>query len=78
MTLTIDLPPEVEKRLKAQAQAQGLDTVEYALRLFSRMVDMDSEEAWEADLDALTEGYEKRPVLAPEATSRAAIYADHD
>jgi hypothetical protein len=78
MTVTIDIRPEVVTRLREQAQKQGIDVADYTARLFERMVDLDSEEAWEADLDALTEGYEKLPVLSPEATTRAAMYADHD
>lgn len=32
MTLTIELTPEQEARLRAEAEAQGIDTVAYALR----------------------------------------------
>ena len=77
MTLTIQLRPEIEKRLREQAQQHGEELTAYASHLFERFVDMDSEEAWEADLNALTEGHERLPVLAPESTTRAGIYADH-
>ena len=33
MTVTIDLPPEKEAALKAQAQAQGLSVEQWLLRL---------------------------------------------
>lgn len=33
---------------------------------------------FEATLDALAEGSDKLPVLAPEATTRAGIYRDHN
>jgi hypothetical protein len=38
------------------------------------MLEFDSEEAFEADLDALAEGSDDLPILAPEATSRRSIY----
>ena len=76
MTLTIDLTPEQEARLQKEAARHGLDPTDYARRLFDRLVIEDSEEAWEADLDALTEGHETLPVLAPQATTRAHIYGE--
>ena len=36
MTVTINLPPEQEKALKAQAQAYGLSVEEWLLRLAER------------------------------------------
>jgi len=36
MTVTINLPPETEKALKAQAEAQGLSVEEWLLRLAER------------------------------------------
>jgi uncharacterized protein (DUF1778 family) len=36
MTVTINLPPETEKALKAQAEAQGLSMEDWLLRLAER------------------------------------------
>jgi hypothetical protein len=41
MTLTIDLPKEVEAALKARAQAQGVDVAGYARQVLERALGME-------------------------------------
>ena len=36
MTLSINIPPEVERRLKEEAARQGIDEAEYARRVVER------------------------------------------
>jgi hypothetical protein len=74
MTLVLELAPEQERRLRREAEQRGLKTEEYARQLLDRLACEDSDEAWDADLDALTEGHQRLPVLAPEATMRDNIY----
>jgi hypothetical protein len=38
MTLTVDLPPELERRLRQEAQRQGVPTTEYAVQLLAKHV----------------------------------------
>lgn len=73
-TLTIELSSEEMARLESQAKAQGVGTVEYAQRLFRQLIEADPDEAWEADMRALSEGSENLPVLSLEDTSRESIY----
>ena len=44
MTVTLDLPPEIEKRIQTEAARQSLGVEEYLLRLVERAVP-DAEEA---------------------------------
>lgn len=76
MTLTFDIEKEQQQRLQETAERHGLDAGTYAQRLFSQLLEFDSEEAFEADMDALAEGSENLPILAPEATLRSTIYGD--
>jgi hypothetical protein len=43
MTVTINLPPETEKALKAQAKAQGLTMEDWLLRLAERAAEQPAE-----------------------------------
>ena len=83
MTVTLELPPEVEQRLAAQAAARGVSTEDYILSLIEgaalpAMPPDTNLDQFEADLDALSAGSENLPVLPPAAFSRESIYADHD
>ena len=84
MTITLELLPDVEASLAAQAQAQGLELNTYLQRLLERHAIVKSPESTisleelEARLDALAEGSENLPVLPPEATTREGLYRDHD
>ena len=84
MTITLELLPNVEASLTAQAHAQGLELNAYLQRLLERHATAKLPEATmsldelEARLDALAEGSENLPALPPEATTREGIYRDHD
>jgi len=84
MAITLELPPEIEARLAAQAQARGLrlDTyVESVLRQQAATQHPQypmSVEQFEAELDGLARGSERLPYLPPEALTRESFYRDHD
>ena len=83
MTITLDLPPELEARFVAEAKAKGVPVGEvvkaYLLRQHaqSRPVQMSAEEfdtAWDELLDSLPD----IPTLSDEAISRESIYTRED
>jgi hypothetical protein len=84
MAITLNLPPEVETRLAAQARALGLELNVYVQTLLQQQAVLGrSEQAinleqFEAELDALAQGSDKLPNLPPEALTRESIYQDHD
>ena len=83
MTVTIELPPEVEANLSAQAQAEGLALPQYVERLLRRQVrrlpdrSMSAEERAAAWVEA-AKNLPPTPVLPDWAMSREGIYDDHD
>jgi hypothetical protein len=84
MTITLELLPDIEASLTAQAQAQGLQLSAYLQLLLEQQATAKSPEATmsleqlEAKLDALAEGSESLAYLPPEATTREGLYRDHD
>jgi hypothetical protein len=83
MVVTLELTPEVEQRMMAQAALRGVSLEAYLKGLIEAaalLVDPDDGtlEEFEADLDAFSEGTEHLPVLPPEAFTREGIYGDHD
>lgn len=84
MAITLNLPPEVEASLTAQAQKLGLQLNAYVQSLLQqqaakgRLEQTLNLEQFEAQLDALAQGSEKLPYLPPEALARESIYQDHD
>jgi len=84
MAITLNLSPEVEASLAAQAKALGLPLDAYAQRLLQRQAAAGhseptlSVEQFDAELDALAQGSEELPYLPPEALTRESIYQDHD
>jgi hypothetical protein len=83
MTVTIELPPEVEANLSAQAQAEGLALPQYVERLLRRQVvpladrSLSPEERAAAWVEA-AKNLPRTPVLSDRAMSREGIYDDHD
>jgi hypothetical protein len=82
MSVTLELRPEIEERVTAEAAARGLSVEEYLTsiiegRALRGSLDATLEE-FEAAMDLLAEGSDRLPVLSPEAFSRESIYADHD
>ena len=84
MTITLELLPNVEASLTAQAHAQGLELSAYLQLLLEQHAAPKSSESTismeelEAGLDALAEGSENLPDLPLEAITREGIYRDHD
>jgi hypothetical protein len=81
MTVTLELNPELEEHLAAQAARQGLSLEAYLLSIIEtrvippEAVDVTLEE-FEAEMDELSEGTDHIQVLAPEALTRESIYGN--
>jgi hypothetical protein len=78
MTVTIDLAPELEARIQAQAVAAGVSLEAYVQSIIEAAAlqpvgERPTLEEFEAAMDELAEGTEDIPVLSPEATSRESI-----
>ena len=84
MAFTLQLDPEMERRLALQAQAQGVSIATYIQQILERQLGVErswdklDEETFEATLDAMTVYSDKIPALALDAFSRDEIYRDHD
>jgi hypothetical protein len=90
MTVTIELPPDLEAGLLAQAQAQGLDVSDYVQSLVrghliarantamtSRAAYELSPDEWMHQFDAWTKSHVDNTVVLPdEAMERKSIYGD--
>jgi hypothetical protein len=81
MRITVELTPEVEARLWAQARAQGVSLAAYLQTAIEQIAALESPqggslEEFEAGMDALAEGSEQLPVLPPQAYSRESIYGE--
>jgi hypothetical protein len=81
MTVTLDLPPHVERAYLAEAQARGLSLealmreVLLAQRPSYSAAEMPPEE-WVREFKAWTRSHSDLPVLSDEAISRESIYRD--
>jgi hypothetical protein len=81
MTLVLEIPPELESALAAQAQAQGLLLQQYIERLLRDQVPQQgSRRLSPAELAAAwresVEGLPQTPPLSDEAISRESIYGE--
>jgi hypothetical protein len=83
MTIRVELNPETEARLKAEARAKGLPVETVAEQLLNdvlagRSVPRGrlSVEEFHRMLDAMAEGSEKLPDLPTESFSRESFYED--
>lgn len=85
MTLTLDLSPEREAALKAQAQARGLSVEEWLLEVAEQLSPASSvvhlqrtdPNEWARHFDAWVNSHDPNtPVLSDEAMSRDSIYPD--
>ena len=83
MTIRIDLSPETEARLLAEARAQGLPLEKVAERLLKdALIERSSSrgvisiEEFHQMLDAMAEGSERLPDLPTESFSRESFYED--
>lgn len=90
MTVTIELPPDIEAGLLAQAQAEGLDVADYVRNLVSKQVVAAtsttylrpayerSNEEWLREFNAWVNSHSGNSVVLPdEAMERESIYGDH-
>ena len=84
MAITLNLPPEVEASLAAQARGLGLQLNSYVQTLLEQQAGRGraeqtiNVEQFEAELDALAQGSDKLPYLSPAALARESFYQDHD
>lgn len=86
MTLKLNLPPDTEAALKAQAQAFGMSAEDYAQQALNQMVsagqpvslqDELSPEEWVRQFRAWAQGHDRTtPLLSPEAIRRERFYPD--
>lgn len=90
MTVTIELPPDIEAGLLAQAQAEGLDVADYVRNLVRRQVTAAnpaksskpaserSTEEWLREFNDWVRSHAGNTVVLPdEAMERESIYGDH-
>lgn len=84
MAITLELSPEIEASLAAQARSRGLRLDAYVESLLKHQAATElpertmSLEQFDAELDALAQGSEKLPYLPPGAVTRESFYQDHD
>lgn len=82
MTLTLNLPPEMEAGLLAQAEAQGLSLQAYLERMiqeqFRTVRDLPlSLQEWASELDAWVNSFPAdTPLLSDESLRQETIYPD--
>ena len=83
MTIQVELSPEVEARLAADAIVRGMALEQYAGKLLAEAAapyaagtGRLTREELRAMREELTRGSEKLPILPPEATERASFYED--
>lgn len=79
MTVKLNLKPEVEASLVARARAKGVALDAYLLGVIEELAlagrtPRASVADFRAALEALAQGAESLPLLAPEAFSRESIY----
>jgi len=83
MTLSISLPPDIEKRLIDEAARHGVGASEYVSKLIQdRIQGLESPVAAAGDIDTVLDEFfaanpEPLPAL-PADFSREDIYSDHD
>ena len=86
MAITLELKPEVEAELMAQAQAAGLSLVQFLSRELEAIVPVaqthvpallpDGTDQWEKDVDEWLDSFPQNPVLHEEAFQRENWYPD--
>jgi hypothetical protein len=83
MAIHIELSPESEARLAAEAQARGLEIEKYAGSLLQQALATSTDhpgpltvERFHAMLDALAQGSERLPDLATASFTRESFYED--
>ena len=80
MSVTLELPPEIEREVSQAAAARGQTVEAYLLSVIaatapSRLAQGSLEE-FTADLDALAQYSDSIPILSDEAYTRESIYGE--
>lgn len=87
MTVTLELRPEIEAQLLAQANARGLSLQDYlksvvelqaGARAALTSIEAMSHEEWEREFEAFIDSFPQQPVLSDEAIGRDSIYTRED
>lgn len=87
MTITLDIPPELEASLVAEAQARGLSLETYVKELLQQAVRARltadsarrmSYEEWERNFEAFIDSFPQQPLLSDHAVNRESIYTRED
>jgi hypothetical protein len=84
MAISLELPPDVEARLEAQARARGVGLDVYLKSILKEQAGKERSgqalglEQFESELDALAAHSAKIPLLPLEALTREAIYQDRE
>lgn len=86
MTITLDLKPEVEAGLNAQAHAAGLSLAQFLSRELEAIAPVmpaespetpaDRPDQWERELDEWLDSFPQHPLLSDEALKRENWYPD--
>jgi hypothetical protein len=83
MTIQVDLNPEIEARLVAEARSQGVPLEKLAERLLKEALSMSglphgvlTAVEFHSMLESMAEGSEKLPNLPTESFSRASFYEE--
>jgi hypothetical protein len=83
MTIQVEISPEAEANLAAQAVARGIAPEQYAGKLLDEALTPHSAgtgiftpERFDQMLKVLTRGSENLPILPPEVNERASYYED--
>lgn len=79
MVVKLELNPDVEAGLVAEAQARGLSLeayVEQVIQDHAMNAPALSPEAWEDEFDAWISSFPDTPLLSDEAVSRDSMYPD--
>jgi hypothetical protein len=83
MTVTLNLKPEIEAGLLAEARAGGMTVEEYLIRMLENAVLVASNEALSTDerasnFEAWSAAHRETPPLSDYAVSRENMYEGHD
>ena len=87
MTVTLELKPEVEERIKQRAAEKGLSVQAFIETVIDADVDRQSDKSfhetatvdeWQKALDDLIRDFPQHPVLSDEAISRESIYRERE
>jgi hypothetical protein len=83
MTILVEVSPELEARLSAEARSRGMAVEDYAVKILENNIPASSTgtgrltpEEVHALSERLSAGSESLPILPPEVNDRASYYED--